>query len=184
MTGESNTKGGDATASAVSPNWKAVQVDGYKIQANSVANLEGAAYYYYTLAGEYCTDERLRSCSEASAPTGAYKKDAQLRWCKTSAQALASTAAASTNCQAINIAANTGGVATFTFARTPQPSLSRITFAGGGTVTDLTVGGARITAQSATGSTSTDLATAVAAQINACKTGKPAGALCLSLIHI
>ena len=178
MTGESNTKGGDATASAVSPNWKAVQVDGYKIQANSVANLEGAAYYYYTLAGEYCTDERLRSCSEASAPTGAYKKDAQLRWCKTSAQALASTAAASTNCQAINIAANTGGVATFTFARTPQPSLSRITFAGGGTVTDLTVGGARITAQSATGSTSTDLATAVAAQINACKTGKPAGALC------
>ena len=180
MTGQSVATGGDATASAASPNWKAVQVDGFKVQANAVANIDGGAYYYYTLAGEWCSDERLRSCSATQSAT--YNKDAKLRWCKTSADALATTAAAGTNCHAVNIAANAGGVPTYTFARTPHPSFSTITFSSGGTVSNLTVdlgaGAMRITSANATGGSDVSLATAVAAQINACKTSMPGGSLC------
>lgn len=174
MNGQSVAAGGSGTASAVAPNWQAVKVDGYGIQSAATANLEGNAYYYTTVPGEYCTSGQLRSCTASSAATGSYTVPASLRWCTTAIKAADNTATAGTACQASNIA-NTAkniadGVTPYYFPRMPQPRTATITFSSGGTVTDLTVGGAtaKIISASATGSDATALAAAVALKINAC----------------
>ena len=80
MTGQSTATGGDGAATAGSPNWKAVPVDGYGIESTSASNLEGSAYSYTTVAGEYCDSQNLRSCTASATPTGIYTVAAPLRW--------------------------------------------------------------------------------------------------------
>ncbi len=172
MTGQSAATGGDGAASAGTPNWRAVKVDGYGIQSNATANLEGQAYSYTTIAGEYCDSKQLRNCVAASAPTASYPQPAYLRWCSTSAASVATTTAAGTLCQAGNIddnAANiAAGVTPYTYARMARPATATVTVNGTGSVTSLSVDGQAILSASASGGTMTDVATAIATQINAC----------------
>ena len=177
QTGDSPATGGSATATAASPNWQAVKVDGYGIQSTATVNLEGNAYSYSTVPGEYCDSIQLRNCVVAAAPTGAYIFPAKLRWCTTSVLAVDTTANAGTSCQASNIAdtpANTAnGVTNYTFARMPRPHTATITVNAPGTVTSVAVGGQEILSADAAGLTSADVATAIALQINACTYGIP-----------
>jgi Tfp pilus tip-associated adhesin PilY1 len=155
MTGQSTATGGDGAATAGSPNWKAVPVDGYGIESTSASNLEGSAYSYTTVAGEYCDSQNLRSCTASATPTGIYTVAAPLRWCTTSANAIASTATAGTSCQASNID-NTDRSATITVTAT-------------GSVTQITVDGSRImSAASSSGGTTATVAASIVTQINAC----------------
>ncbi|MBL8412811.1 MAG: hypothetical protein JNM42_00035 [Propionivibrio sp.] len=173
QTGQSPATGGDGSATALLPNWRAVKVDGYGIQSAATANLEDNAFSYTTVPGEYCTSGQLRTCIASAAPSGAYTFPAKLRWCTTSALSVDTTANAGTACQASNIAdtpTNTAnGVTNYTFPRMPRPHTANITIGAAGTVTSITVDGLQIlSAASVTGGTSTDLATAIAASINAC----------------
>jgi Tfp pilus tip-associated adhesin PilY1 len=181
MNGQSVARGGDATATAGSPNWKAVKADGYGIQnvapAAATANLEGNAFSYTTVPGEYCTDEKLRTCTASATPTGLYTFPAKLRWCDTSANAQVSTADAGTRCQAANIA-NTptniaNGVTPYTFARMPAPRTATFTVTGSASaVTSVTVGGLQIlSASTGIQGDTTLLATAIVTNINACTYG-------------
>ena len=137
MTGQSAATGGDGSATALLPNWRAVKIDGYGIQSALTTSLEGNAYSYTTVAGEYCTSAQLRTCAVYSAPTGAYTFAAKLRWCTTSALSLDTTANAGTSCQASNIADTptntTNGVTNYTFPRMPRPRISTITVSAPGT---------------------------------------------------
>ena len=176
QTGLTAAEGADGSAK---PNWKAVKVDGYGIQSAATASLEGNSFFYTTVAGEYCDSVQLKNCIASATPSGAYTFPAKLRWCTTSLKAVDTTANAGTACQASNIAdtpANTtNGVTIYTFPRMPRPHTATLTVGAAGTVTGITVDGLQIlSAASVTGGTSTDLATAIAASINACtlvKTG-------------
>jgi Tfp pilus tip-associated adhesin PilY1 len=185
MNGQSAARGGDATATAGSPNWRTVKRDGYGIQnvapAAVTANLEGNAYSYTTVPGEYCTDEKLRTCTASATPTGIYTFPAKLRWCDTSTNALTSTAEAGTRCQAANIAPTatniTNGVTPYYFARMPAPRTATFTVTSSASaVSSVTVGGLQILSASTgiLGDTSL-LATATAAKINACTYGLAGG---------
>ena len=185
QTGKSVAEGGDATASAVSPNWRAVKKDGYGIQSTSTANLEGNAFYYTTIPGEYCNSAQLRNCTASATATGSYTFPAKLRWCTTSVKAYGTTASANSYCQASNIAdtpTNTAnGVTAYTHGRMPGPRSSTITFTASGTVTGITVDAAQILSASATGATTGDVASAVATQINACTLSLPGTTNCTTV---
>ena len=172
QTGQSTATGGDASATVSAPNWRAVKVDGYGIQSTLPANLEGSAFSYVSVAGEYCDSAQLRNCIAASAPSGIYTFPAKLRWCTTSALAADTTVNAGTNCQASNIddtATNiANGVTPYIYARMPRPRTATISVSIAGTVTGITVDGAQILSAIATGTSSTDLATDIAEKINAC----------------
>ena len=170
QTGESVTAGGNASASTASPNWRAVKIDGYGVQSSLTTNLEGAAAFFTTVPGEYCSAVNLRSCVAASAPTVSNSYPAPLRWCHTSAQALDTTTGAGTNCQASNIDVATG-ITDYTYPRIPRPRTSSVTISVAGTVTSITVDGSQILSASATGGTTTDVAADIAAKINACTYG-------------
>ncbi|MCK6406423.1 MAG: hypothetical protein L6Q60_10450 [Rhodocyclaceae bacterium] len=167
MDGSSVAAGGDVTATAASRNWRAVKVDGYGVQSALTANLEGAAFSYTTVAGEYCTAANLRTCTAASAPSGSYTFPAPLRWCTTAVLALDTTANAGTSCIASNIEP-AAGVTDYTYPRIPRPRTATISVGAAGTVTSITVDGVQILSASATGATSIDVATDIAAKINAC----------------
>lgn len=192
MTGVSVVTGGDNTATAASPNWKAVKSDGYGIQSingyvipilnrygiptytviptTGVTNLEGNAFSYTTIPGEFCDSEYLRNCSTTADAT--YKFPAKLRWCTTPEKAIASTAASNTYCQAGNVdstAANlTAGVTHYTFPRMPGSSTAVIKFEAFGTVTGITVAGQQILSASASKTTPAELVVEIAKKINAC----------------
>jgi Tfp pilus tip-associated adhesin PilY1 len=172
MNGQSTATGGDASANAGAPNWRAVKVDGYGIQSTATANLEGQAYSYTTIAGEYCDSKQLRTCVAASAPDTTYTQPAYLRWCTTSMASVDTTTNAGTLCQAGNIddnAANiAAGVTPYTFPRMARPRTANITVNVVGDVTSISVDGQVILKATASGGTTTDVATAIAAQINAC----------------
>ena len=170
MDGSGTTAGGDATATSGSRNWRAVKVDSYGVQSALAANLEGAAYSYTTVAGEYCTAANLRTCTAASAPSGSYTFPAPLRWCTTSALALDTTANAGTSCIASNIEP-ASGITDYTYPRIARQRTATISVGAAGTVTSITVDGVQILSASATGGTSSDVATDIAAKINACTLG-------------
>jgi Tfp pilus tip-associated adhesin PilY1 len=183
MDGQSVARGGDGTATAGSPNWRAVKGDGYGIQnvapAPATANLEGNAFSYTTVPGEYCTDEKLRTCVVSAAPTGIYTVPAKLRWCDTSANAQVSTTEAGTRCQAANIdnsATNiANGVTPYTFARMPAPRRATFTVTGAASVTGITVDALQILSAATVGggaNTATTVATDIALKINACTYGR------------
>ena len=172
MTGQSVATGGDASATATARNWRAVKVDGYGIQSTSTIDLEGQAFSYTTVAGEYCNSVQLRNCTASASATGSYTYPARLRWCSTAAYAVDTTANAGTFCQASNIDDTptniANGVTPYIYARMPAQSKATITVGAATTVTNITVNGAKIISSGATGATSTDLATDIAAKINAC----------------
>lgn len=51
---------------------------------NQFKTAHGYPYYYTLAAGKYCTDKHLKTCTDATAPTGSYTFPAKLRWCKDS----------------------------------------------------------------------------------------------------
>ena len=176
--GQSVAQGGDATATTLSPNWRAVKKDGYGIQFNTTANLEGNAFSYTTTAGEYCTNAQLRTCTASSVPTGAYTFPAKLRWCTTSVRAAGTTAYSNGHCQASNIADTAtnvaNGVTPYTFPRIAAPRTAVITVNASTTITGITVDGLQILSGEATGGSTSLLATDIASKINACTFRIPA----------
>ena len=172
MTGVSVETGGNASASLVSPNWKAVKKDGFGIQSTAVSDLEASAIFYTTVPGEYCDTMQLRNCIAASAPSGAYTFPAKLRWCTTPEKAIASTADSNTYCQAANIDSTpanlAAGVTHYTFPRMPGPPTALIKVEASGTVTGITVSGQQILSGSASRVTASELAVEIAKKINAC----------------
>ena len=172
MTGTSSATGADPGRSL--PNWKHVQDDGYGVQNRtstwsgwkwSSSDLEGSAYSYIIIPGEYCNSASMTSCIAATAPTGNYTVPAYLRWCSDTAL---------TKCRA---SWGTVNSTNYTKRRIPSPRTATITISGSSstTVSGIAVGGAQIMAASASsgsrGSAST-LASDIADEINACSNGR------------
>jgi len=158
--------------------WTTVKNDGYGVQSTTTSNLIGNAYYFTTVAGEYCTNSNLKTCVAASAAAADYPVAAKLRWCKTAADAVASVPAIGA-CQATQIEPNPAPLAAalntpFTFPRMPSPRVSTITISGSSStsVASIKVNGREIlsTAISATTLPAT-LADAIMNSINACTFG-------------
>jgi len=155
MTGVSTATGGDSAASVGSPNWKDVPRDKYGVQSSSEDNLEGNAYFYTLIPGEYCSSKNLRTCVAASAPTASYSYPAKLRWC---------TGSGLGTCKAVR---QTG----WTNARYQVPYQATITVSGGvlTTVSSILVDGQQILSGTTTGSTSSDtVAQRIRDNINNC----------------
>ncbi len=158
QTGTSTATGANTTVAT--PNWRIVKDDAYGVQSSSTSNLEGNAYYYVFVPGEYCSSEKLTSCVTATAPTTVagvvYDKPALLRWCDSSAL---------TNCQSINNS-------TFKYPRYPgqaTPASATLTIKTTGSVTSIKVNGFEILSGTASSTRRTsDVAKAVAKNINNC----------------
>jgi len=123
-----------------SSGWTSVKRDGYGVQSTATDNLVNNAYFYTTIAGEYCTGPQLRTCTASTVPTGSYTYEAKLRWCDTYANAHGTTANSNGHCQAAQIASTdtniANGIQSYTFPRSPSPAgVSSIKFDGYGTVT-------------------------------------------------
>ena len=164
--GSADTTTYPGQTSARTANWTSVINDGYRVQhkvagVTGSTNLAAAAFYYVTVAGEYCTDKTLRDCVPASAPTATHPLPANLRWCNSQAEAYAATPSAGA-CRA------TQTDATYRYARMPEPHTSRLTINAGGTVTNLTVAGSELLSATATGAGPGELAIAIRNAINAC----------------
>lgn len=169
MTGISVSTGGDGSATAGSPNWKAVPNDGFGVQSTGVTNLVDNAFSYTSLAGEYCTTPSLRTCTTATAPTTvlsvAYNVPAILRWCNSSAL---------TTCKATNDA-------TYSNRRMAIPRTTTITVSGTSStsVSSITVNGQEImSGTAAADTTSSTVASNIATQINLCTNGIPGTSNC------
>lgn len=165
MTGQSATTGGDGTATAGSPNWKAVPDDGYGIQSNTTSNLVNNAFYYLAIPGEFCTNGYMTSCTTATTASTTYPIAAPLRWCNSTAL---------TTCRAAYSS-------TYKYARMPIPSYSTLTVAASTTsnVTGITVNGQQILSGTANASsTANTFAQNIVNQINLCSGGIPAGSNC------
>ena len=166
MTGVSVATGGNASASSASPNWKAVKNDAYGVQSipNSATTTSDLStvnpYFFTTITGEYCSSASLKTCTSATASSTGYTFAAPLRWCNSSGLG---------TCQA---AFSTS----FSWARSPAPRTATIVVGGTTTssssVTNITAGGSRIIALApitvAVGISTGTMASAIAAQINAC----------------
>ncbi|MCM8635131.1 MAG: PilC/PilY family type IV pilus protein [Candidatus Accumulibacter sp.] len=161
--------------SAATSAWTSVKDDGYGVQSTARSNLIGIAYYYTTVAGEYCTNQSMKTCVAASAPSATYPVAAKLRWCRTAADAVAATPTAGA-CQATQIDPNPGPPATptnipFSYPRMPAPRASVLTISGSSStsVSSITVGGQQIlsAATPTTGSPAV-LAGYIESAINAC----------------
>ena len=59
--------------------WTSVKDDGYGVQSTARSNLVGIAYYYTTVAGEYCTNQSMKTCVAATAPSATYPVAARLQ---------------------------------------------------------------------------------------------------------
>lgn len=151
--------------------WAAVKNDGYGIQNKpplpATSNLVGSAFYYTTTPGEFCTDRTLKNCGTTQ--DAAHPEAAKLRWCKTAADAVASTPTAGA-CQAIQIGTS-GGYTSYTFPRMPAPRISSLTITGSGatSVTSIKIDGKEVlSATIAASSLPATLASDIADSINAC----------------
>lgn len=152
MTGMSAATGAD---SSTKPNWKAVPNDGFGVQSTSTTDLVDNAYFYTTVAGEYCNAPGMTSCTTTSSTSGNYAYPAILRWCDS---------AALTNCRALQDS-------TYQYPRMAAPLVATITIssATNAVVSGITVGGAQIMSGStSSSSTASTVATAIRDKINAC----------------
>ncbi|MEF8727047.1 MAG: PilC/PilY family type IV pilus protein [Accumulibacter sp.] len=155
--------------------WTSVKDDGYGVQSTARSNLIGIAYYYTTVAGEYCTNQSMRTCVAATAPSATYPVAARLRWCRTAADAVAAVPGSGA-CQATQIDPNPGPPATptnipFNYPRLPAPRASVLTISGSSStsVSSITVGGQQIlSAATPTTSSPAVLAGYIESAINAC----------------
>lgn len=158
MTGVDTSTGGDSSATTSSPNWNRVKDDAYGVQATTTSNLTPsttlAPRFFTTIAGEYCTTASLRVCTTASATSTSYPFPANLRWCN------------GTTCKA-----GYDSAAGYTTARMPTPRTATITISSSssGSVSGITVDSKQImSAASGASSTTSTVASNIAAQINAC----------------
>ncbi|MCP5249718.1 MAG: hypothetical protein H6942_14475 [Candidatus Accumulibacter sp.] len=161
--------------SAATSAWTSVKDDGYGVQTTGRSNLVGIAYYYTTVAGEYCTNRSMKDCVAASAPTTSYPVAAKLRWCKTAADAVAAVPSSGA-CQATEIDPSPPPPATpanipFNFPRMPAPRVSTIAISGSSStsISNLTVDSQIILSAAIAATTSpATLASALETGINAC----------------
>ena len=148
---------GASTASK--PNWEWAKIDGYGVQDTGTDNLTYKANYYTFIAGEYCATPTLESCIAATAPSDAYPYAANLRWC---------TASNLSTCRALRNGSS------YSFARYPAMGniTATITISGTNSATainSIVVDGREILSGIATtGSSDSNLASKVTANINAC----------------
>ena len=190
--------------------------DGYGIQPftdpNGTMNLNGLAFYYTTVPGEYCTDRTLRTCNKQDASSPTYPVPAKLRWCRnyntsTSPQTNPGIYAAQTSpgvglCGAIEIDGTKATTSSTSYTNTPyhwprmpRPRISVIYFSGSASTTVSSVkvpvkmdDGTVETKEILSGTTiattySNNVAEQVAAQINACSFSLPARTNCQVVGH-
>lgn len=161
--------------SANTSGWTRVKNDGYGVQSNTTSDLNGNAYYFTTVAGEYCTNDYLKSCTASAAPTGSYLIAAPLRWCTNGTDAVAAIPTAGA-CQATQIDPHPAPPATatntpFNYPRLPAPRAATLTLlsASNGSISSITVATKNILSAA---TTPTSLPAAVASdlesKINAC----------------
>lgn len=164
QTGQSAATG---ASTATKPNWRAVKDDGFGVQSTSTSNLEGDAYFYTIIPGEYCTETNLRSCVAATASSVTHQFPAKLRWCNSSANATAATPAAG-SCQAVRIET---GSNQFDNARVPSSRTATISVSGSNntTVSSVKVNGQEILSATTSASTSSStVADRIRLNINSC----------------
>ena len=180
--GSANTTAYPSQTGANTANWTSVKNDGYGVQnqtPSTTSNLIGNAYYYSSVAGEYCTNKSLKTC--VSTPTPGYPILATLRWCKSAAEAAAATPSTGA-CQATQVEPSPAPPATptnipFNFPRiaSPRTSVIEITGVSSTSISSVTVGGSKILSVAITASTTPDtLASDIESSVNACtfqKTG-------------
>jgi hypothetical protein len=118
----------DTTTYPSQTTWTTVKNDGYGVQDDGTVNLVGNAYFFTTVPGEYCTNQSMKTCVEASAKSAEYPVPAYLRWCKSAAAAAAKTPADG-DCQATEIDP-AGENTPFNFPRMPAPRVSTVTISG------------------------------------------------------
>lgn len=160
-----STKQGAVNNTALSvlgtPNWQAVKDDAYGVQSTRTSNLEGNAYYYTFVPGEYCSTDAMDRCVTSTAPTTVggivYDRPALVRWCNS---------ATLSNCQAIN-------TTTYKYPRYPgytttTPATSDINLNGGGTASSLKVGVEEILSASVNNNSANRLIPLIIDSINAC----------------
>ena len=116
----------DTTTYPSQTTWTAVKDDGYGVQSAGISNLIGNAYYFTTVAGEYCNNQSMKNCGTEPTAVPAY-----LRWCKTAADAVAAVPTDGA-CQATEVDPSPPPpkIATnipFNFPRMPAPRTSTIT---------------------------------------------------------
>jgi type IV pilus assembly protein PilY1 len=154
MNGMSAAAGADATKPM--PNWQKVKRDGYGVQSTSTSDLTNAAYYYTTVAGEFCNSPALTSCTTTTVATGNFAYAAPLRWCNGSSLA---------TCRGLQDGS-------YNYPRMPAPRIATVTMASSGNsgqVSSIKVDGLEIMASaSAATSSDSDLAASVASRINQC----------------
>lgn len=152
-----------ANTSSGLPNWERVKRDAYL--GATVDDLTNNAFYFHTVAGEYCTEPDLKSCVAQLAPSATHPFAAPVRWCKTSANANAVNPPAD-SCQSTR---KTG----FTNLRTRSWRTSTITVSngsGGNTrANGITVDGQQIMSGATSNfNNNNNLAAAIAEKINDC----------------
>ena len=145
------------------PNWKKVKSDAFLSTATS--DLTNDTLFFSVVTGEYCNNKDLKVCNAQASPSVNYPYPAPVRWCNNTTNANAAVPAAG-SCQGIQ---KTG----FTNLRIPSARTSTITVStgGGGNTAQngITVNGSQIMSGT-TGnfSSNNNLASAIAAKINAC----------------
>ena len=152
MTGESAATG---AGSGTKPNWTAVKEDGFGVQYTGTSNLEGDAYFWTTVPGEYCNSPALTDCIASAQPSGRYAYPAPLRWCDSASLA---------NCRALQDSS-------FNIPRIAAPRAATLDFsyASGAVVTGIRIANLQVMAGATSASnTISDLASRVATAINAC----------------
>ncbi|NMQ27460.1 hypothetical protein E4Q23_06630 [Candidatus Accumulibacter phosphatis] len=163
----------DTTTYPSQTTWTAVKDDGYGVQSAGISNLIGNAYYFTTVAGEYCTNQSMKNCGTDPTAVPAY-----LRWCKTAADAVAA-APADGACQATEVDPSPPPPAVaanipFNFPRMPAPRTSTITISGSSStsISSIKVDTKEILSVAIAASSSpAALASAIEASINACTYG-------------
>lgn len=131
---------------------------------NGACDLTGGRANFFTfVVGEYCDKPNLKNCIPATAPSGAYKYPAPLRWCNNAALAQSGGTNA---CQSIR-------VGTFTYRRHPGAvgATATLTISSGTStsVSSVKVNGLEILSATTSGSNdSTIVATRIRDKINAC----------------
>jgi Tfp pilus tip-associated adhesin PilY1 len=173
---------GAVTGATTTGAWTKVPVDGYGVQSAAIANLIGGAFYYRTVAGEFCTNESLRDCHDQDAATAGYPVAATLRWCNTAADAaLPNDNNPRPACQAVYIdttGASGGDSLTYMYPRMPAPLAGKLSISGSGssTVHNIKVNGQEIlSGPTDQKSTPADLAAEIVVKIRNCLNQRTGG---------
>jgi type IV pilus assembly protein PilY1 len=163
----------------VTSGWTVVKDDGYGVQSTDTHQLTGNAYYFTTVPGEYCSNQSLKKCTKAIAPSADYPFPSYLRWCKSAATAAAPDEPEAGACQATEIDPSPPPPAEpanipFDVPRMPAPRASTLTITGSSltSVSNITVDGKEILSKTIDASSdSGKLAIDIANSIKGCTFG-------------